>query len=178
MPSGTKISKYIELSELPSFLRDLADAIEQGGNTEFDCVDDLAKFKIKGSNDFGKLKLKASFKTNAECKGTEAIINEDGSVVPTKPKYKDLKKRMRASFNLLLKMIHDNEMPPDEAVQSFLDDSALMVTYPGYGDEYYDEYIKVCDTFRAAYEAKDLARMHEAIDALVHEKSRCHAKYD
>jgi XXXCH domain-containing protein len=53
-----------------------------------------------------------------------------------------------------------------------------MVSYPGYGDEYYESYIKACEAFKAAFESGDVAKMHETIDVLVHEKSRCHAKYD
>lgn len=108
----------------------------------------------------------------------EAIREEAGVDENGKPRYSVLKKRMRSSFKMLLKMIHESQMPPAEVVKSFLEDSALMVTYPGYGDEFYDQYTEVCEQFRTAYEAQDMDAMHTAIDALIHEKSRCHAKYD
>lgn len=178
MAQGSKISKHMEIEELPAFFRELADAIENGGEGEFACVDDMFKFKIKGNHEFGKIKIRAKFKTNMECQPPADLVAEDGTVTPAKPKYKDLKKRMRSSFNMLLKMIHDGEMPPDAAVVSFLEDSELMVSYPGYGDEFYESYTNACNDFKAAYEAKDMEKMHEAIDVLIHEKSRCHAKYD
>lgn len=177
MSKGPKIIKHIEKDDLPAFLRELADAVESGGSDEFACVDDMEKFKIGGKMEFGKIKIKAKFKTSAECREEELTEDSDtGS--DGKPKYSVLKKRMRSSFKLLLKTIHDGEMPPEEAVTSFLEDSALMVTYPGYGDEFYAQYMEVCDRFRSAWEAKDLDALHEAVDALIHEKSRCHAKYD
>jgi len=85
---------------------------------------------------------------------------------------------MRSTFKMLVNMIHDGTVPPREAVDSFLDDSALMITYPGYGDEFYESYATACAAFKTAYEAADIEKMHETIDVLVHEKSRCHAKYD
>lgn len=183
MASGPKITKHIEADDLPAFLRELADAMEGGGSGEFDCMDDIERFKIGGKREFGKITIKAKFKTSSECRDEElAELAEaeprTGTIESAKPPYSALKKRMRSSFKLLLKTIHDNEMPPDEAVSSFLDDSALMVTYPGYGDEFYAQYTEVCDRFRTAYEARDIDAMHEAVDALIHEKSRCHAKYD
>lgn len=180
MPNGPKISRYIEPDELPAFLRELADAIENGGQGDLACIEDMAKFKIRGKAEFGQVKVKAKFKTSSECRD-EAIAEEaeaTGEATVPKPKYSTLKKRMRSSFKLILKMVHDGEMPNDEAVKSFIEDSALMVTYPGYGDEFYDQYTVVCDRFEKAYEAKDMDAMHAAVDELIHEKSRCHAKYD
>jgi len=177
MARGPRILKYIEREELPAFFRELADAIESGGTDEYVCMDDIAKFKIGGKAEFGKVKLKAKFKTSDECVD-ETIRAEAGVDGIGKPRYADLKKRMRTSFKMLLKMIHDGQMPPAGAVESFLGDSALMVTYSGYGDEFYDRYTEVCEQFRTAYEAGDMDAMHTAIDALIHEKSRCHAKYD
>lgn len=177
MSKGPKIIKHIEADGLPAYLRELAAAIESGSSEDFACIEDIEKFKIGGKLEFGKLKLKVKFKTSAECREEEVSEGAD-TTSDGKPKYSVLKKRMRASFNLILKTVHDGEMPPDQAVVSFLEDSALMVTYPGYGDEFYAHYTAVCDRFRSAYEAKNLEAMHEAVDELIHEKSRCHAKYD
>ena len=174
MSNDMTISKYLDPKELAAFFRELADAVENGGHDEFACVDDFRKIKIGVKNEYGQISLKAKFKAAKPC--AEEPVGEDGQ--PAKPKYKDLKKRMRSSFRIVLKMIHDGSVPPEEAVNAFLADSALMVAYPGYGDEYYESYTAVCAEFKAAYESGDLERMHAAVDALVHEKGRCHAKYD
>ena len=174
MSNDMTISRYLAPEDLADFFRQLADAVENGGHDEFACVDDFRKIKITVKNEYGQIGLKAKFKAAKPC--APEVIGEDG--VPVKPKYKDLKKRMRGSFKILVKMIHDNSVPPREAVDAFLADSALMVTYPGYGDEYYESYAGACERFKAAYESGDLEAMHAAVDELVHEKSRCHAKYD
>lgn len=176
MANSIKIQKYVDKKGTASFLRELADALENGGTGELACVDDFQKIKIAIKNEFGQISVKAKIRLEGECKAPEDSGDDSGE--SDKPKYKHLKKRMKSSFRLLLKMIHDGQTPPEEAVESFLSDSALMVTYPGYGDEYYESYAKACEAFGAAYRSGDLGRMNEAIDALVHEKSRCHAKYD
>jgi len=171
-----KIQKYVDDKGLIAFLRDLADALENGGKDELACVEDFRKMKIGVKKEFGQINVKVRVKPEGVCEA-DAGGEREGDA-PLKPKYSHLKKRMKSSFRLILKMIHEGLVPPAEAVESFLEDSRLMVTYPGYGDEYYASYVEVCERFEAAYQAGDLEKMHEAVDALAHEKSRCHAKYD
>lgn len=176
MSEDYKLIQQMNRKDVADYLRTLADSLDVGGRDEFACLDDFHKIKVKIKNDYGQLTLKASIRSTRPCEPPR--YNENGEQVEVKPGYSDLKKRMRSSFRVLVNMIHDGKTPPREAVDDFLADSALMVTYPGYGDEYYDEYIRVCDQFRDAYESGDMDRMHAAVDALVHEKSRCHARYD
>jgi len=170
-----KFNKYVDRSGLVSFFRQLADALEKGGTGELECVDEFKKMKIDVKDEFGQLTLKMKVKIPDTCLPSE---EGGGDGTSARPKYKTLKKRMKSSFRMLVKMIHDGHVPPAQAVESFLADSALMVSYPGYGDEYYESYIRACEAFGAAFESGDVERMHQAIDVLVHEKSRCHAKYD
>lgn len=177
MGNSTKIEKYMEQKELAAFLHELAEAVENGGKEELSCINEFRKMKISVKSEFGQISLKAKISPAGVC-DEELESEEGGDASHAKPKYKHLKKRMKSSFRMLVKMIHDGQMPPDAAVQSFLEDSVLMVSYPGYGDEYYESYTAACDAFEKAYRAGDMERMHETIDVLVHEKSRCHAKYD
>lgn len=175
MSNGTKIFKQIDPQNLPAVFRELADALEKGGEGEFACVDDFKKFKISGKLEFGQVVVKMKFKTEQECAAALEEGEEPGA--PGKPSYKSLKKRMKSSFRMLVKMIHDGQVPPEAAVESFLEDSELMVSYEGYGDEFYASYAQVCETFRQAYASGNVDEMHKAVDKLVHEKARCHAKY-
>jgi len=170
--NNTKIQKYVDRKELAAFLRELADAVENGGKDELTCVDDFQKVKIAIKNELDRISVKAKIKT-APGEEEAAAESEGGD-----PKYKPLKKRMKSTFKLLVKTIHEGQVPPREAAEAFLADAALMVTFPGYGDEYYGSFSEACAAFAAAYESGDMERMHAAIDVLVHEKSRCHAKYD
>lgn len=174
MGDSMKIKKSVDQNELADFLVSLADGIRNGGKDELAGIEDFGKIKIEIKNEFGQISLKAKVKPSRPTGAEEGCETS----APGKPKYKHLKKRMKSTFKLLVKMIHDGEVPPAEAVELFLDDSKLMVSYPGYGDEYYESYTKACDAFKDAFVAGDVAKMHETIDVLVHEKSRCHAKYD
>lgn len=172
--TSIKIKKTVDIKELAAFLQELAKSVENGGTDELAGIEDFGKIKIGIRNEFGQITIKTKVTPSKPVEeGGQGESESSG-----KPKYKHLKKRMKSTFKLLVKMIHDGQMPPGEAVETFLEDSELMVSYPGYGDEYYDSYTKACTAFQAAYESGDMDRMHEAIDVLVHEKSRCHAKYD
>ena len=175
MSEDYRLNIYADQKSVADYLRTLADSLDAQGGDAFACLDDFRRIKLKIRNEFGQLHLKVKIDANKPCSTPEPA--GDGRAEEPRPDYSTLKKRMRASFKVLVNMIHDGRVPPREAVDSFLEDSALMVTYPGYGDEFYGEYLRVCDEFRAAYDSGDTDRMHTAVDALVHEKSRCHAKY-
>lgn len=178
MGTDTKATRQMDIRELPAFFRSLADALEKGGDGELADIEDFRKFKISGKNEFGQVTVKVKFKSAGECQADDQAEECEECHTAGTPKYKHLKKRMKSSFRLIFKMIHEGQMPPAEAVESFLADSDLMIGYPGFGDEYYAQYAKACAEFKAAHESGDLARMGETIDAIAHEKSRCHAKYD
>ena len=178
MNNKSKIEKYIEENEVPAFLRELADAIEQGGNEEYACTDDFKKFKITGKNEFGKVSIRAKFKAASECGPPPELLEDIESGEPIRPIYRNLKKRMKSSFKMITSMIHSGELPPKQAMDSFLSDSELMVSYPGYGDEYYEDYTNTCNQLKAAYEVEDFIRMQEIIVELAKQKGSCHAKYD
>ena len=181
--SSLKIDKFLKEDDLPEFFRQLADALENGEGGELFCAEDFRKLKITAKREYGQVSLRAKIKSTSECKSEDLEYLDGEELVPAqeaapgKPKYRALKKRMGSSFKVLFKMIHQGKMPPREAVEEFMADSKLMVSYPGYGDPYYDQYMAACDDFAAAYEAGDLARLNETVDALVHQKGHCHAKY-
>ncbi|MCJ2164403.1 MULTISPECIES: GAK system XXXCH domain-containing protein [unclassified Pseudodesulfovibrio] len=175
MNDDNKLNRYVDQKELADFFRTLADAIEKGGQDEFACIDNFKKIKIRVKNEFGQINLKARVKSAKPCEVSE---DETVQAVDGKPKYSALKKRMKSSFRVLIKMIHDGIVPPKEAVESFLADSALMVTYAGFGDEYYESYTLACAALREAFDSGDIEKMHASVDVLIHEKSRCHAKFD
>jgi len=178
MNNKSKIEKYLNENEVPNFLRELADAMENGGNAEYACAEDFKKFKITAKNAFGKVAIRAKFRAEGECAPSPEILEDAETGEPVKPAYKTLKKRMRSSFKMITSMVHGGELPPKVAMDSFLNDSALMVTYPGYGDEYYEEYTQACEQLKAAYEDEDLPGLKEMIIELAKQKGRCHAKYD
>lgn len=176
--SPRKMERYIDRADLPGFLRDLADALEGKGPDDMDCPEEFDRLKITAKERYGKmeLKVKASPGDLETCLGSEdtpleAAANTD------KPSYKTLKKRMKNSFKIIFRMIHDDQLPPAQAVEEFMEDSKLMVTYPGYGDEYYAEYLEVCEAFAEAYRSEDMEALHKTVDMVQSLVSHCHARY-
>ena len=174
--STVKIDRFLAKDELPGFFRQLADALEKGGEGELACAEDFRKLKISVRDQFGQVSLRAKIKPLASCQPAFDAADDTPSG-SGRPKYKDLKERMGDSFRVIFKMIHQGRMPPKDAVESFLADSELMVTYPGFCDPYYDIYTKACADFADAYASGDMQRLNETVDVLVHQKGHCHAEY-
>lgn len=172
-----KIDKFMNKEELPAFFRELADVLEKGGEGELSCAEDFRKFKIRVRDEYGQVSLRVKLKAASGCQSGMDYIDSGLPAGQGRPRYSDLKKRMGNSFKVVFKMIHQGKLPPRDAVASFLADSELMVSYPGYGDPYYDIYTRACADFAEAYESGDLDRLNRTVDELVHQKGHCHAKY-
>lgn len=169
-----------ELKELLSRLADgLADAEADAGSGP-----ELAGLPLKSVS-----KLKIGIKRTAqgfECKVKAKVAGSPeelaGLELPSdaagKPKYKSLKKRMKSTFKAVTLSLLAGEMPAEALVTGFVEDSRLMVTYPGNGDEFYPVYSQAVDGLEAAYKAQDLEAMRKAALELSRLKSECHERYD
>lgn len=96
-----------------------------------------------------------------------------------KIKYKTLKKRMEKTWDAILDSAEAGQLPPKAATESFLKDSALMVSFTGKdkGPEFYEDYIQAFGAFQEAYEAGDMPRILETVQVLEKLKKACHAEY-
>lgn len=178
MPFQT--SEMVPFKNVADFLRGLAQMIEQGNMDELKEFDltfgDIKKMKLELKREGDQLHLKAKVKVvtagavscETSCEETEA----DG-----KPKYKTVKKRMDKCFKSMGDALKKGIMPEKGEVNSFIADSELMVGYPGYGDEYYDQYAKLCVQFNVACENTDLSAMQEKYAELKAMKKLCHDQY-
>jgi XXXCH domain-containing protein len=155
------------------FLRTVADCIENGKPVIEGYDIDLSDFQklkmsLKKISDLMNVKLKLKLVSPEDTQEDDEFEEE---------KYSKLKKRMEVYFKDLLKSLQDNQIPSREIVSVFLRDSEQMTGYPGYGDEYYQEYRRACQDFEKVYEREDLAGLKECADTLNTLKSRCHDKY-
>ncbi|WP_319764644.1 GAK system XXXCH domain-containing protein [Maridesulfovibrio sp.] len=184
MAKHNKIERMMSAEELPDFLRKMASAIENGATDEnayLASIEGFEKLKMGIRNENGQTVIKIKAKPSKEIPATHLSETEVDEPAETPGlKYTHLKKRMKKSFKIIFKALHTGNLPPKEAVQEFIDDSHLMVTYTdqGYGDEFYDEYIAGCDAFQKAFDEGDVEKAHAACDELNHIKTQCHAKYD
>ncbi|MBI9112569.1 GAK system XXXCH domain-containing protein [Maridesulfovibrio ferrireducens] len=175
MGKENKIEKFIKPDELPDFLRKMAEAIETGKSEDmpgFTFMAGFKKLKINISHNLEQTTIKIKAKPAYE---SEEQKTDDG--ISGRLKYSSLKKRMGDSFKIIFKTIHAGSFPPGETVSQFIEDSKLMVTYEGYGDEYYEEYITACDTFKNAVENNNIEEAHKACDSLNNIKAHCHSQH-
>ncbi len=96
---------------------------------------------------------------------------------PGRPDYKALKKRMKGSFKRIGEALAEGRLPDRDTMESFAGDSALMITYPDNGDEFYDRYKTACARFLAAFEAGDPAGSLTRYNQIKAIKSDCHDRY-
>lgn len=179
-----KFEKVLSSKEAADFLRALAQEIESGSKDqlkEFDLeFDDLKKLKIEIKRSGEQLHLKGKAKLNQadEVETPAEAAAGEGKAKAEKPlKYKTLKKRMEKSFKAISASLAKDALPAKDAVDSFVADSERMVSYPGFGDEYYEEYSKVCVQFNVAFENSDLTALKEKCAELAAVKKLCHDRY-
>ena len=176
MSSKRKYNWRLSRAEAASLLRRLADTLEDGSD-EVNGYDvslaELIKFKIKidlSESDFMEVKFSG--------KGAKVCENDEvcGSC-STCEKYSSLKKRMQVYFKALRESAAGGVMPSREIVSVFLSDSEKMVSYQGYGDEFYPEYMAICQRLREAVDAEDIAGAAAAVGELAQAKKSCHTRY-
>jgi XXXCH domain-containing protein len=167
-------------TELGDFLRKLASALDGKADSGFtDLQDNLGDYsklvlKIKRKNASVVMRLKARLPAPETAPAAAA---GDDSLKTDKPKYKTLKKRMKSDFKALAESIALNEFPDARMVESFIADSELMTTYPGYGDDHYDVFRKALVEFAEAFEKRDIVLLDKRFLALKQLMAECHKLY-
>ena len=78
-------------------------------------------------------------------------------------KYRPLKKRIKRSFKKLKESLKRNELPPRGLVDDFMAEASVMVSYPGFGDEHYQDFSDACAALRKAREVGDLDLFSEKL---------------
>lgn len=183
-----KIKKQLPSEELPTYLRSLADALENKNDHLPEELTDLpapvAKIEIKGKgrSDAWELKLKIKgeplVEPEPEKPADDAEIG-DGAATAPKVKYKPLKKKMKSAFKEIGEALEANKLPEPETVNTFLADSDRMLTFRGqkYGEPHYLTYKSACRQLDDAYAAKNWEWFKSAYAALNQLMHDCHKEY-
>lgn len=173
MSKSIKIERILDDDALKALLDAMSGLMQEEGDLT---ADGFRKLKLSVKQEFGQAiaKLKVSLpRPEDEADDDNDCLSPGEELI----KYSKLKKRMKSSFNVITTNLAEGRLPPEEAVASFLADSDMMVCYPGYGDEFYLDYTKLCRTFTKAWEARDINALKTAADALEQSKRECHDKY-
>ncbi len=92
----------------------------------------------------------------------------------TEQKFKPLKRQLQKLFKDMWFSLRDNTPPAAAQVIDFIQQAEIMVSYPGFGDENYPDFLKACRQLGRLSPETPLAvwqRHLEFIDAL---RRRCH----
>lgn len=176
MTMKLKHNWQLSRGEAAALLRKLADTLDNGSDDldEYGIsLAELVKFKIKvdlGQDDTLEVKFTG--------KGLKVCGVEDpcGSGVVCES-YSKLKKRMQVYFKAIRDSVGRAEMPSREIVSVFLSDSEKMMSFHGYGDEFYPDYAELCERLRAACDSENLAATAGVVEELIQARKSCHDRY-
>jgi XXXCH domain-containing protein len=194
-----KFEATLSVDELVNFFRDLAEGLEGGGEVGGDgfglSLAEFEKLKVSVKKQEQEYVLKLKVKSpDQELEAEELAREEEAGEAEVeegeedirqfiaegkKIKYKTLKKRMKKTWESILDSASKDNIPPEDATKSFIDDSALMVTYTkkDKGPEYYEEYVRATEAFREAYEEGNMQQLKLAVEELERIKKNCHSEY-
>jgi XXXCH domain-containing protein len=173
-----KIEKQLSVEDTGSFLQTLADALVAEPKVDLSSYGiDLHDFKkikmdLKKEGDLFGLKLKVKYST--------PVLDGTREDAAAPMKYKTLKKQMKNSFKTLKTSIEGGSLPDKKTVEMFMQQAEMMVSFTdsGYGDEYYDEFIKLCHEFKQTFVDGDFDKIVTAFNGIDARKALCHDKYD
>jgi XXXCH domain-containing protein len=186
--SERKIKQEMPFENLPSYLRQLAHALEKqtdGLPAELaDLPEPIVKLEVRGkARDNGweiKIKIKAEPPENpeAECSGAHGEENAAPAAQP-EVNYKSLKKRLKSSFRDIGESLAAQKLPEPAIMNAFLSDSGLMMSFPGekYGESCYSAYREACRRLAEAFEAKRWEAFKAACADIDQLKKDCHAAF-
>lgn len=169
-----KTTFHCARTELAQVLHAVADAVDGNGSTTYPLpkVDSFRKLKLAVKDDGERCVISFAIKDD-----DDLICSECGSTQEADISYKQLKKRMQATFRTLLTAARTSTMPQQATVDLFVEDSHTMISFSGYGDEFYNKYMEAVHALEEAFKQQDVAAVSAAIEELSAQKTACHARY-
>lgn len=137
--------------------------------------DDVASLKVSLKPHGDAWRLLVRLKDAGPIESADAPVS--GTAESGRPRYKDLKKRMKRTFAALEAAAAAGTSPSADVLASFVADSRLMTTYSGKGDPDYPAYDAAVTQLEAVCAAGDPARLAEAVATLRRLKKECHNRY-
>jgi len=89
-------------------------------------------------------------------------------------KFRLLKKGMGQTFSRIRRAMAAGLVPERADVCAFIEQSRLMTSYPGFGDDAYGDLLAACDALAQASATQDGPGMAAALKALLALQTRCH----
>jgi XXXCH domain-containing protein len=93
-------------------------------------------------------------------------------------KYRPLKKMLKKNSRIISDCLVSQQLPPAVVMDDFMAQVKVMVSYPGFGDEYYAAFLVACEALYQAHKEKDPALFVEHFSVIISLKKQCHHRYN
>ena len=90
-------------------------------------------------------------------------------------KFRPLKQRMRGTVQRLKAAARAGTLPERGVVAEFVDQVRVMVSYPGFGDAAYPDFVEASEALNQSATRHDLDGYRQALANLLALQERCHA---
>ena len=181
-PSGDNLTLKVNVEqirprnksgELPEKKKDRKNALKK--------LKSGAKIKRSGL----KNRVRTAFWSVFDSSAQEETTADEKPVQPYRPtttargktSYKNLKKRMKRTFAGILRNAANYQLPTQKEMDSFVNDSRAMVEFPGYGDEYYQEYMNMVQQMQEAFRQNDARELMYKAQEVNQLQKDCHKRY-
>ncbi|HFQ81734.1 MAG TPA: GAK system XXXCH domain-containing protein [Desulfobacterales bacterium] len=92
-------------------------------------------------------------------------------------KFRPLKHQLQKVFKELRFSILDNKPPAATQVIEFIQLTEIMISYPGFGDENYADFLAACRQLGRLTPDTPLPVWRQHLDAVAAQRSRCHQSF-
>jgi XXXCH domain-containing protein len=89
-------------------------------------------------------------------------------------KYRPLKKMLKKSVKSITGSVASKQLPAALVVDDFMAQVKVMISYQGFGDEYYSVFMAACEALYKAYLKNDQPLFAECFAVVVSLKKECH----
>ncbi|MFH0996464.1 MAG: GAK system XXXCH domain-containing protein [Pseudomonadota bacterium] len=175
--SGNKVEFIVLGEDAKKLLKDISDSVSsiQTEPAEKYAIDfsRLKKLKLSIKTESGQTSVKCMI---AYGRDTGTLTNSPDAPQPTgdKPDFNVLKKRMDKIFKIIGDRLKAGELPSSLETDLFCRNAELMITYAGYGDNMYGDFLNLVVEFENAFRRSSIRDCREKFDAIRTMKTRCH----
>lgn len=178
---GKKITleKTLDTHQVAAFLRFLADELEGKSSSE----NNELGWQLHG---FNKLKIglikkeggDLSLRLKIKDSGTPPAASSPAEFTDiAEQDYRPFKNTIKSTFSELSSCAAKGRLPSPELLTLFMDQSQQLISFPGFGDQYYDEYWQTCQAMEREAKASNLAGFQEKMAAITAVKKSCHSRF-
>lgn len=186
-----RIEKHLDVGQVATFLRSLADALEGRGAS---CLEqfglDLADFtKLKvglKKGDTGEIVLNLKVRERGGARKPKkaqmpgSSIEQETSLIARReedPGYSKVKRRLKTSWADIGRQLAAGALPSAAIVADFAGAAEEMILFPGYGDPGYAAFAAACEELQNNFAAADIAAMAQTYARIGLLKKDCHGRF-